>query len=185
VRRLVECRRTGRDRGVEGLRGRPRSVARTRFARSSTSTSISATGGCGHGELIQEAFRVGLYRHGTGRPERMTTEEVDTITPRRSSTSAVVRAEGVFASQLSQFMTRRTPSPSHSPRRLSALAQVGLTRERAPIEVRDVHPTHYGPPWCPIETPKAEHRSDRVARLVSTVSSSASSRRRTVVRAAR
>jgi DNA-directed RNA polymerase subunit beta len=89
--------------------------------------------------------------------ERMTTEDVDTITPQTIiNIRPVVAALKEFfgSSQLSQFMdqTNSLAGLTHR-RRLSALGAGGLTRERAPIEVRDVHPTHYGR-MCPIETPE-------------------------------
>jgi DNA-directed RNA polymerase subunit beta len=109
------------------------------------------------GELIQEAFRVGLYRMERVVRERMTTEDVDTITPQTIiNIRPVVAALKEFfgSSQLSQFMDQtNTLSGLTHRRRLSALGAGGLTRERAPIEVRDVHPTHYGR-MCPIETPE-------------------------------
>ncbi|MDQ3894338.1 MAG: DNA-directed RNA polymerase subunit beta [Actinomycetota bacterium] len=109
------------------------------------------------GELIQEAFRVGLYRMERVVRERMTTEDVDAITPQTIiNIRPVVAALKEFfgSSQLSQFMqqTNSLDGLTHR-RRLSALGAGGLTRERAPIEVRDVHPTHYGR-MCPIETPE-------------------------------
>src|SRR5205823_5630344 len=87
----------------------------------------------------------------------MTTEDVDTITPQTIiNIRPVVAALKEFfgSSQLSQFMqqTNSLDGLTHR-RRLSALGAGGLTRERAPIEVRDVHPTHYGR-MCPIETPE-------------------------------
>ena len=109
------------------------------------------------GELVQEAFRVGFYRMERVVRERMTTEDVDTITPQSIiNIRPVVAALKEFygSSQLSQFMdqTNSLAGLTHR-RRLSALGAGGLTRERAPIEVRDVHPTHYGR-MCPIETPE-------------------------------
>jgi DNA-directed RNA polymerase subunit beta len=109
------------------------------------------------GELIQEAFRIGLYRMERVVRERMSTEDVDTITPQTIiNIRPVVAALKEFfgSSQLSQFMdqTNSLSGLTHR-RRLSALGAGGLTRERAPIEVRDVHPTHYGR-MCPIETPE-------------------------------
>jgi DNA-directed RNA polymerase subunit beta len=109
------------------------------------------------GELIQEAFRVGLYRMERVVRERLTTEDADTITPQTIvNIRPVVAAQKEFfgSSQLSQFMdqTNSLAGLRHR-RRLSALGAGGLTRERAPIEVRDVHPTHYGR-MCPIETPE-------------------------------
>jgi DNA-directed RNA polymerase subunit beta len=109
------------------------------------------------GELIQEAFRIGLYRMERVVRERLTTEDSDTITPQTIiNIRPVVAAQKEFfgSSQLSQFMdqTNSLAGLTHR-RRLSALGAGGLTRERAPIEVRDVHPTHYGR-MCPIETPE-------------------------------
>ena len=109
------------------------------------------------GELIQDAFRVGLYRMERVVRERLTTEDADAITPQTIiNIRPVVAAMKEFfgSSQLSQFMsqTNSLDGLTHR-RRLSALGAGGLTRERAPIEVRDVHPTHYGR-MCPIETPE-------------------------------
>ena len=109
------------------------------------------------GELIQEAFRIGLYRMERVVRERLTTEDADTITPQTIiNIRPVVAALKEFfgSSQLSQFMdqTNSLAGLTHR-RRLSALGAGGLTRERAPIEVRDVHATHYGR-MCPIETPE-------------------------------
>jgi DNA-directed RNA polymerase subunit beta len=109
------------------------------------------------GELIQEAFRIGLYRMERVVRERLTTEDADTITPQTIiNIRPVVAALKEFfgSSQLSHFMdqTNSLAGLTHR-RRLSALGAGGLTRERAPIEVRDVHPTHYGR-MCPIETPE-------------------------------
>ena len=109
------------------------------------------------GELIQEAFRIGLYRMERVVRERLTTEDSDTITPQTIiNIRPVVAAQKEFfgSSQLSQFMDQTNSlSGLRHRRRLSALGAGGLTRERAPIEVRDVHPTHYGR-MCPIETPE-------------------------------
>ncbi len=109
------------------------------------------------GELVQDAFRIGLARMERVIRERLTTEDADAIQP-----AALVNIRPVVAalkeffgsSQLSQFMdqTNSLSGLTHR-RRLSALGAGGLTRERAPIEVRDVHPTHYGR-MCPIETPE-------------------------------
>jgi DNA-directed RNA polymerase subunit beta len=109
------------------------------------------------GELIQSAFRVGLYRMERVVRERLTTEDADTITPQTIiNIRPVVAALKEFfgSSQLSQFMDQTNSlSGLRHRRRLSALGAGGLTRERAPIEVRDVHPSHYGR-MCPIETPE-------------------------------
>ena len=109
------------------------------------------------GELIQDYFRMGLYRMERTVREKLTTEDADTITPQTIiNIRPVVAALKEFfgSSQLSQFMdqTNSLTGLTHR-RRLSALGQGGLTRERAPIEVRDVHTTHYGR-MCPIETPE-------------------------------
>ncbi len=109
------------------------------------------------GELIQEAFRIGLYRMERVVRERLTTEDADTITPQTIvNIRPVVAALKEFfgSSQLSQFMDQNNSlSGLTHRRRLNSLGAGGLTRERAPIEVRDVHPTHYGR-MCPIETPE-------------------------------
>jgi DNA-directed RNA polymerase subunit beta len=109
------------------------------------------------GELVQEAFRIGMYRMERVVRERMTTQDEDSITPQsvvnvKPVSSAIKEFFG--SSQLSQFMdqTNTLSGLSHR-RRLSAMGAGGLSRERAPIEVRDVHPTHYGR-MCPIETPE-------------------------------
>src|SRR5438128_1099715 len=109
------------------------------------------------GELIQEAFRIGLYRMERVVRERLTTAGEAAITPQTIVNIRPVAAalkEFFGSSQLSQFMdqTNALAGLTHR-RRLSALGAGGLTRERAPIEVRDVHPTHYGR-MCPIETPE-------------------------------
>ncbi len=109
------------------------------------------------GELVQEAFRIGMYRMERVVRERMTTQEEESITPQSvvnvKPVSSAIR-EFFGSSQLSQFMdqTNTLSGLSHR-RRLSAMGAGGLSRERAPIEVRDVHPTHYGR-MCPIETPE-------------------------------
>jgi DNA-directed RNA polymerase subunit beta len=109
------------------------------------------------GELVQEAFRIGMYRMERVVRERMTTQDEESITPQTVvNTKPVASAIKEFfgSSQLSQFMdqTNTLSGLSHR-RRLSAMGAGGLSRERAPIEVRDVHPTHYGR-MCPIETPE-------------------------------
>jgi len=109
------------------------------------------------GELVQDAFRIGLARMERVIRERLTTEDADAIVPATLiNIRPVVAALKEFfgSSQLSQFMdqTNSLSGLTHR-RRLSALGAGGLTRERAPIEVRDVHPTHYGR-MCPIETPE-------------------------------
>ena len=109
------------------------------------------------GELVQDSFRIGLTRMERVIKERLTTEDPDTIVPATLvNIRPVVAALKEFfgSSQLSQFMdqTNSLSGLTHR-RRLSALGAGGLTRERAPIEVRDVHVTHYGR-MCPIETPE-------------------------------
>ena len=109
------------------------------------------------GELVQEAFRIGMYRMERVVRERMTTQDEESITPQTVvNTKPVASAIKEFfgSSQLSQFMdqTNTLAGLSHR-RRLNAMGAGGLSRERAPIEVRDVHPTHYGR-MCPIETPE-------------------------------
>jgi DNA-directed RNA polymerase subunit beta len=109
------------------------------------------------GELVQEAFRIGMYRMERVVRERMTTQDQESITPQTVvNTKPVASAIKEFfgSSQLSQFMDQKnTLSGLSHRRRLSAMGAGGLSRERAPIEVRDVHPTHYGR-MCPIETPE-------------------------------
>jgi len=109
------------------------------------------------GELIQNQFRVGLSRMERVVRERMTTQDVEAITPMSLiNIRPVVAAIKEFfgSSQLSQFMDQTNPLAglTHK-RRLSALGPGGLSRERAGFEVRDVHPSHYGR-MCPIETPE-------------------------------
>jgi DNA-directed RNA polymerase subunit beta len=109
------------------------------------------------GELIQNQIRTGLVRMERVVRERMTTQDVEAITPQtliniRPVTAAIKEFFGT--SQLSQFMDQTNPLAglTHK-RRLSALGPGGLSRERAGFEVRDVHPSHYGR-MCPIETPE-------------------------------
>lgn len=109
------------------------------------------------GELVQNQFRIGLSRMERIVRERMTTLDVEAITPQ-----ALVNVRPIIAaireffggSPLSQFMDQTNPLAglTHE-RRLSALGPGGLSRERAGFEVRDVHPSHYGR-MCPIETPE-------------------------------
>jgi len=109
------------------------------------------------GELIQNQVRVGLSRMERVVRERMTTQDVEAITPQTLiNIRPVVAAIKEFfgSSQLSQFMDQTNPlSGLTHKRRLSALGPGGLSRERAGFEVRDVHPSHYGR-MCPIETPE-------------------------------
>jgi DNA-directed RNA polymerase subunit beta len=109
------------------------------------------------GELIQNQIRVGLSRMERVVRERMTTQDVEAITPQTLiNIRPVVAAIKEFfgTSQLSQFMDQTNPLAglTHK-RRLSALGPGGLSRERAGFEVRDVHASHYGR-MCPIETPE-------------------------------
>ena len=109
------------------------------------------------GELLQNQYRIGLSRLERGVRERMTTQDIDTISPQsliniKPVTAAVKEFFG--SSQLSQFMDQNNPLAelTHK-RRLSALGPGGLSRDRAGFEVRDVHYSHYGR-MCPIETPE-------------------------------
>ncbi len=109
------------------------------------------------GELLQNQYRIGLSRLERVVRERMTTQDIDSITPQsliniKPVTAAVKEFFG--SSQLSQFMDQNNPlSELTHKRRLSALGPGGLSRDRAGFEVRDVHYTHYGR-MCPIETPE-------------------------------
>jgi DNA-directed RNA polymerase subunit beta len=109
------------------------------------------------GELIQNALRTGLSRMERVVRERMNTQDVEAIAPQtliniRPVMSAI--KEFFATSQLSQFMDQNNPlSGLTHKRRLSALGPGGLSRERAGLEVRDVHSSHYGR-MCPIETPE-------------------------------
>ncbi len=109
------------------------------------------------GELIQNQVRVGLSRMERVVRERMTTQDVEAITPQTLINIRPVVAsikEFFGTSQLSQFLDQTNPlSGLTHKRRLSALGPGGLSRERAGFEVRDVHPSHYGR-MCPIETPE-------------------------------
>lgn len=109
------------------------------------------------GELIQNQIRVGMSRMERVVRERMTTQDVEAITPQTLiNIRPVVAAIKEFfgTSQPSQFMDQNNPlSGLTHKRRLSALGPGGLSRERAGLEVRDVHPSHYGR-MCPIETPE-------------------------------
>ena len=111
----------------------------------------------GVGELLQNQFRVGLARMERVVRERMTTQDPDLATPQGliniKPVTAVIK-EFFGSSQLSQFMDQTNPMTelTHK-RRLSALGPGGLSRDRAGVEVRDVHDSHYGR-ICPIETPE-------------------------------
>ena len=109
------------------------------------------------GELLQNQYRIGLSRMERVVRERMTTQDMDGITPQSIINIMPVTAavkEFFGSSQLSQFMDQNNPLAelTHK-RRLSALGPGGLSRDRAGFEVRDVHYTHYGR-MCPIETPE-------------------------------
>ncbi len=109
------------------------------------------------GELLQNQYRIGLSRLERVVRERMTTQDLEGISPQsliniKPVTAAVKEFFG--SSQLSQFMDQNNPlSELTNIRRLSALGPGGLSRDRAGFEVRDVHYTHYGR-MCPIETPE-------------------------------
>ena len=111
----------------------------------------------GVGELLQNQFRIGLARMERVVRERMTTQDPDLATPQGliniKPVTAVIK-EFFGSSQLSQFMDQTNPMGelTHK-RRLSALGPGGLSRDRAGVEVRDVHDSHYGR-ICPIETPE-------------------------------
>ncbi len=109
------------------------------------------------GELLQNQVRIGFSRMERVIRERMTVQDMDTITPQAlvniRPVSAAIK-EFFGSSQLSQFMDQTNPlSELTHKRRLSALGPGGLSRERAGFEVRDVHHSHYGR-MCPIETPE-------------------------------
>ena len=112
------------------------------------------------GELLQNQYRIGLSRMERVVRERMTTQDIDGISPQsliniKPVTAAIKEFFG--SSQLSQFMDQNNPlgELTHK-RRLSALGPGGLSRDRAGFEVRDVHYSHYGR-MCPIETPEGPH----------------------------
>jgi DNA-directed RNA polymerase subunit beta len=109
------------------------------------------------GELLQNRYRIGLARMERIIRDRMSTYDIDTITPGKLVNARPVigsTREFFMSSQLSQFMDQTNPlSELEHKRRLSAMGQGGLTRERAGFEVRDVHPTHYGR-ICPVQTPE-------------------------------
>jgi len=109
------------------------------------------------GELIQNQLRIGLGRLERTVRDRMTTQDIEAITPQTLINIRPVSAalkEFFGTSQMSQFMDQTNPvSGLTHKRRLSALGPGGLSRDRAGMEVRDVHPSHYGR-MCPIETPE-------------------------------
>lgn len=112
------------------------------------------------GELMENQYRLGLLRMERAIKERMTSSEIDSVMPydliNAKPLSGAVR-EFFASSQLSQFMDQNNPLAeiTHK-RRLSALGPGGLTRDRAGMDVRDVHPTHYGR-ICPIESPEGQN----------------------------
>ncbi len=112
------------------------------------------------GELLQNQFRIGVARMERVIRERMTTQEMDEVTPKtliniRPVTAAMKEFFG--SSQLSQFMDQTNPlAELTNKRRLSALGPGGLSRDRAGVEVRDVNPSHYGR-ICPIESPEGQN----------------------------
>lgn len=112
------------------------------------------------GELIQAQFRTGIVRMERVIRDRMSTQEIETVTPKgliniRPVTAALKEFFG--SSQLSKFMEQTNPmSELNEKRRLSALGPGGLSRDRAGTEVRDVNPSHYGR-ICPIETPEGQN----------------------------
>ena len=112
------------------------------------------------GELLQNQFRIGVARMERVIRERMTTQEMDEVTPKtliniRPVTAAMKEYFG--SSQLSQFMDQTNPlAELTNKRRLSALGPGGLSRDRAGVEVRDVNPSHYGR-ICPIESPEGQN----------------------------
>ena len=112
------------------------------------------------GELLKNQFRIGLAKLEKNVKDRMSTKDVDDVTPKdliniRPLTSSLKEFFG--SSQLSQFMSQTNPLDeiTHK-RRISALGPGGLTRDRAGFEVRDVHYSHYGR-ICPIETPEGQN----------------------------
>ena len=112
------------------------------------------------GELLQNQYRIGLSRLERVVRERMTTQDIESISPQtliniKPVTAAVKEFFG--SSQLSQFMDQHNPlSELTHKRRLSALGPGGLSRDRAGFEVRDVHYSHYGR-MCPVETPEGHN----------------------------
>ena len=112
------------------------------------------------GELLQNQFRVGVARMERQIRDKMSTQEIDAVTPKsliniRPITAALKEFFG--SSQLSKFMEQINPlSELNDKRRLSALGPGGLSRDRAGMEVRDVNPSHYGR-ICPIETPEGQN----------------------------
>ena len=112
------------------------------------------------GELIQGQFRVGMARMERVIRERMTTQELENVTPKSLINIRPVTAvlkEFFGSSQLSQFMDQTNPiAELTDKRRLSSLGPGGLSRERAGMDVRDINPSHYGR-ICPIESPEGQN----------------------------
>lgn len=112
------------------------------------------------GELIQNQFRIGIARMERQIRDKMSTQEIDAVTPKSLINIRPVTAslkEFFGSSQLSKFMDQINPlSELNDKRRLSALGPGGLSRDRAGMEVRDVNPSHYGR-ICPIETPEGQN----------------------------
>ena len=112
------------------------------------------------GELLQNSFRVGLAKLEKSVKDKMSTQDVKEMRVQKLINSKPLQScvkDFFGSSQLSQFMSQTNPLDeiTHK-RRLSALGPGGITRDRAGIEVRDVHPTHYGR-ICPIETPEGQN----------------------------
>ena len=109
------------------------------------------------GELLQNQFRIGLTRLERVVRERMTIQDLDSVTPQTLINTKPISSsirEFFGSSQLSQFMDQTNPlSELTHKRRISALGPGGLSRERAGFEVRDIHYTHYGR-LCPVESPE-------------------------------
>jgi DNA-directed RNA polymerase subunit beta len=112
------------------------------------------------GELVENQYRLGLSRMERAIKERMSSMDMDTVMPHdiiNAKPAAAALREFFGTSQLSQFMDQTNPlSEVTHKRRMSALGPGGLSRERAGMEVRDVHTTHYGR-ICPIETPEGQN----------------------------
>lgn len=109
------------------------------------------------GELVARQFRIGMLRMDRNAKDRMSVSDIETVTPAQliNARPVVAAVREFFASsQLSQFMDQTNPMSelSHK-RRLSSMGPGGLSRERAGLEVRDAHPTHYGR-LCTVETPE-------------------------------
>lgn len=109
------------------------------------------------GELVQRQFRIGMLRMDRNARDRMSISDIETVTPGQliNARPVVAAVREFFASsQLSQFMDQTNPlSELAHKRRLSSMGPGGLSRERAGLDVRDAHPTHYGR-LCTVETPE-------------------------------